>query len=203
MSSPTQQVEASTLETAELTIERRPVPIWVLIVLFLLLYWGMLYFDLHGGWFKAEVYAPYRSLTEVAAWQPPPSDGIDLGKGKKVYEMVCGLCHNPDGMGKPNQAPPLAGSEWALGGTGRMIRIPLLGLTGPIEVKGQQWNLSMTAMGAALSDDDLAAVLTYIRKSWGNNASEITPEQVKAVRKELGANNQPTTADELKKLPDK
>ncbi len=202
MSSPTQQAGA-TVETAELTIERRPVPIWILIVLFLLLYWGMLYFDLHGGWFKAEVYTPYRSVPELLAWQPPPSDGIDLGKGKKVYEMVCGLCHNPDGMGKPNQAPPLAGSEWALGNPARLIRIPLLGLNGPIEVKGQQWNLSMTAMGAALSDDDLAAVLTYIRKSWGNNASEITPEQVKAVRKELGANNQPTTADELKKLPDK
>jgi mono/diheme cytochrome c family protein len=156
----------------------------------------MVYFDQHSGWFDAQVYTPYRSAAELALYQPP-SGGPDLARGKAVYENICGLCHNNDGSGKPGQAPPFAGSEWALGNPNHMIRIPLTGLAGPVEVKGQQWNLAMPAMGAALPDDDLAAVLTYIRQSWGNKASAITPDQVKAARAAVGNRTQPWTADQL------
>ena len=55
----------------------------------------------------------------------------------------------------------------------------------------------MPAMGAGLPDDDLAAVLTYIRQSWGNKASEVTPELVKAVRAEVGNRTQPWTVEQL------
>jgi mono/diheme cytochrome c family protein len=55
----------------------------------------------------------------------------------------------------------------------------------------------MPAMGAALSDEDLAAVLSYIRQSWGNKASAITPDQVKAIRAQVGNRSQPWTAEEL------
>jgi mono/diheme cytochrome c family protein len=104
-------------------------------------------------------------------------------------------------MGKPNQAPAFVGSEWVLGSPNRMIRIPLVGLAGPVKVKDQEWNLAMPNMGAALSDDDLAAVLTYIRQSWGNKASIITPAQVSAVRKEIGNRTQPWSASELQAIP--
>lgn len=183
-------------EAAEPKAARRAVPVWLIILLLVVLYWGMLYFDQNGGWGSPLVYAPYHSVEQVQLFQPP-TGGADLTRGKAVYENVCALCHNPDGAGKPNQAPPIAGSEWALGNPNRMIRIPLAGLTGPVQVKGQEWNLSMPAMGAALSDEDLAAVLTYMRKSFGNNASEITPDQVKKVRAEVGSRSQPWTAKEL------
>ncbi len=156
----------------------------------------MVYFDRFSGWFSPQVYAPYRSMDELAMYQPP-AGGPDLARGKAVYENICGLCHGNDGMGKPGQAPPFAKSEWALGTPNRMIRIPLAGLAGPVQVVGTQWNLAMPAMGAALPDDDLAAVLTYIRQSWGNTASAVTPEQVKAVRAEVGNRSQPWTADQL------
>lgn len=81
------------------------------------------------------------------------------------------------------------------------MRIPLAGLAGPLKVKDQEWSLAMPAMGATLSDDDLAAVLTYMRQSWGNKASEITPEQVKAVRSEIGNRSQPWSAAELNSIP--
>jgi mono/diheme cytochrome c family protein len=100
-------------------------------------------------------------------------------------------------MGKPNQAPPLAGSEWIRVSPGRMIPIPLIGLNGPVSVKGQEWNLAMPPIGASVSDEDLAAVLSYIRQNWGNNASEITPEQVQKVRAQMGNRTQPLTAIEL------
>jgi len=184
---------------AEPQAGRIAVPVWLIVLLFLLLYWGMVYFDQHSGWFDPQVYAPYRSGAELALYQPP-TGGPDLARGKVVFENVCGLCHGNDGAGKPGQAPPFIGSEWALGNPNHMIRIPLAGLAGPVEVKGQQYNLAMPAMGAALPDDDLAAVLTYIRQSWGNKASAITPAQVKAVRAEVGSRTQPWTADQLKAI---
>ncbi len=175
------------------------VPVWLFILLFVLLFWGMYYFDQNSGWFNAHVYSPYRNVAELQLYQPAGGGGND--RGKAVYENVCALCHNPDGNGKPNQAPPLVGSEWVLGSPARMIRIPLAGLAGPVMVKGQEWNLAMPAMGAALPDDDLAAVLTYMRQSWGNKASAITTEQVKAIRAELGGRSQPFTADQLQQVP--
>jgi mono/diheme cytochrome c family protein len=144
------------------------------------------------------VYAPYKSTIELATFQPP-TGGIDLQRGKQVFENVCALCHNNDGNGKPNQGPPLAGSDWVVGPPNRMIRIPLAGLSGAVQVKGETWTLSMPAMGAALPDDDLAAVLSYMRQSWGNKASPITAEQIKAIRAEIG-NRQPFSADELQKI---
>src|SRR5438105_1665622 len=148
---------------------RRPLPVWLIILLFILLYWGMVYFDTQGGW-QPIVYRPYHSVDELALYQPPPGEGPNLDQGRKVFEQVCGLCHNNDGSGKPGQAPPLAGSEWVNVPVNRMAPIPLVGLTGPITVKGQQFNLSMAAMGASLPDDVLADVLSYIRTSWGNKA---------------------------------
>jgi mono/diheme cytochrome c family protein len=175
------------------------VPVWLFVLLCLILYGGMVYFDQRGGWFSSQVYAPYPSLAALTLYQPP-TGGPDLGKGKAVFDNTCALCHGPDGAGKPNQAPPLVGSDWAQGSPNRVIRIPLLGLTGPIQVKGQDWNLTMTPFNI-LSDEDLAAVLTYVRQSWGNKASAITPEQVKAVRAEVGNRSQPATVDYLNTIP--
>jgi mono/diheme cytochrome c family protein len=191
-----QPLEYTASEHGEPKAARQAIPVWLMVLLFMLFFWGMVYFDQHSAWCSPQVYAPYHSLAELQLYQPP-TGGVNLDRGRAVYDTVCALCHNTDGSGKPNQAPPFAGSEWAVGSPNRMIRIPLSGLNGTVSVKGQEWNLSMPAMGAALSDDDLAAALTYIRKSWGNQASEITPEQVKAIRGEVGSRAQPWTAAEL------
>jgi mono/diheme cytochrome c family protein len=159
---------------------------------------GGLYFDCYGGWFNQRVYAPYHSLNQLSLYQPASGADRAMQRGKVVYEQVCALCHGSDGNGKPGQAPPFVGSDWVIGdNTGRLIRIPLQGLTGPIKVKAVDWNLAMPAMGAALPDDDLSAVLTYMRNAWGNKASEITPEQVKAVRAATASRSQPWSAAEL------
>lgn len=199
MSPEPQTLATQAPETAEPKAGGAAVPIWLIVGFILLGYWAMVYFDHQGGWFNPQVYAPYRSVAELQLYQPP--SGGNLDRGKAVYDNVCALCHNGDGTGKPNQAPSFVGSEWVVGSPNRMIRIPLAGLTGPLTVKGETWNLAMPAMGAALSDDDLAAVLTYIRQSWGNKASAITPEQIKAVRAEIGNRTQPFTADQLNTVP--
>jgi len=189
----------------EPTATLKAVPQWLIVAMLLLFLGSAVYFDARGGWFEPKVYGPYNSLANVESFQPPPPSGPDLNRGRKVFEATCSLCHNSDGAGKPALAPPLAGSDWVnTAGVNRLIRIPLLGFApGPITVSGQTYDFpaGMTAFGS-LSDDDIAAVLSYIRKLWGNNASPVTAEQVHAVRVEIGNRTQPNTVEELKSLPE-
>ena len=135
--------------------------------------------------------------------QAGPGEDAMFARGRAVYGSLCGLCHGNDGLGKPGQAPPLAGSEWVNAkGIQRIARIALAGLNGKIQAEGKDWNLSMPAMGAALSDADLAAVLTFIRQSWGNQAGAVTADDVQAVRAAVGARPQPMTSDQLKSVPE-
>ena len=87
-------------------------------------------------------------------------------------------------MGLPAaQFPPIAGTRWAQGNEERLIKLTLNGLIGPIEVKGTKYpgQVPMTQF-RGLSDFEIAAVLTYVRNDFGNEASVITPAKVKAVR---------------------
>lgn len=158
-------------------------PAWIFALTLLFLFAGFVYFDRHSGWFDSQVYAPYQSSDELQAYQPVSGAAALFAEGKKQYGMICAACHGDDGLGKPGQAPPLAGSEWVNASSFKRVEeIPQLGLGGEVHVAGQAWNLQMAPMGAALSDSDLAAVLTYIRGSWGNKASEVTDADVKAMR---------------------
>jgi len=158
------------------------VPMWIIALALVLIFLGGVYFDHHSGWFNAQVYGPYANGEQLALYQPMSGEAAKIAHGKVVYENVCGTCHGPDGLGKPGQAPPLAGSDLVIKGAKRLTEIPLLGLNGQVTVKGQAWNLDMAAMGAQLSDADLAGVLSYIRSSWGNHAEEVTADDVKSVR---------------------
>ena len=164
-----------------------PVPMAIVVLTLTLLFLGGVYFDHHSGWFNAKVYTPYVSAEQLDLYQPKSGAAAAAAQGKKVYETVCGICHGNDGMGKPNMAPPLAGSEWVnASGFHRLAQIPLEGLNGNLQVEGKDWNLNMAPMGAALSDADLAAVLTYIRSSWGNKAGAVSADDVKAIRAVVG-----------------
>lgn len=177
-------------------------PMWLTGLLGLLLYWGCNYVDNHGGGFNQLVHMPYQDTNELARVGAGKVDEVFV-LGRAKYQQICMPCHQESGIGVPNQFPPLAGSEWVLTpGPGRLIRLTQAGLTGPIKVKGTDWNLTMPPMGATLTDKELAAVLTYIRTTWGNSASKVTEEQVKAVRGALGNRTDPFTADELQKVPE-
>jgi mono/diheme cytochrome c family protein len=193
------------LNPAEPQVDAPPVPIWLIILLFLLLYWSMVYFDERGGWFSVHVYAPYHSLSEVEGWQPVSGAPSLFQEGKLVYNKpTCVACHQADGKGVPGQNPPLAGSEWVNEPEpGRIIRIALNGLSGPLTFKGQSFNGAMVPWKDVLSDEEIAAVLTYVRqnKEWGNKAPEVKPEQVKAIREKIKTRATPFTPDELQKIP--
>jgi len=180
---------------------RSSIPIWLVIIFALLFYWTQLYLSDHAGGFSAEVYTPYNSLEEVAAANPQDPEARKRAIGRDIYHKTCELCHQINGMGQEGKAPPLVGSEWVLASHGdRIARIALNGLTGPITVKGQEWNLTMPPWRDNYNDDQIAAVLTFIRSSLGDNkGSAIEPALVAAAR----AVNHPSaeTADELLKIP--
>ena len=129
-----------------------------------------------------------RKKKEAAVVSTLTGKDLDLYKlGKTIYakEGYCITCHQADGNGlSASGFPPLAGTKWALGNEDRLIKIVLKGLLGPIEVNGKQYagQVPMTPFGGLLNDKEVAAVLTYIRNSFGNRASVIQPEKVKAIR---------------------
>jgi mono/diheme cytochrome c family protein len=121
--------------------------------------------------------------------------------GGQLYGLYCSACHGADGKGATGgQFPPLAESPWVLGNAERPIKIVLHGIHQPIEVNGKTYNLEMPPQGAALTDDHIAAILTYVRASWGNKDSAVSIDQVKKVRAATASRNQHWTAEELLKL---
>jgi len=102
-------------------------------------------------------------------------------QGEKVYGANCASCHQANGQGLPGTFPPLAGSEYTNGAADKHIQTVLKGLNGSITVLGKPYNGAMPPW-AQLTDDDLAAVITYERTSWGNHGSVVTSDQVKAQR---------------------
>ena len=180
-------------------------PVWLFVLVAVLAFWGMGFLDNHGGGFHAMVYEPYKSLADLKADQPRSKGDIVFLKGKIVYydSAKCVLCHQPNGMGSVSpQSPPLAGSEWVLAKEpGRVIRIVLNGLQGPVTVNGQQFDSpGMPPWKETLTDEQIAEVLTYIRQEWGNNAPSVTPELVKAVRDKTAGRSSQWFVTELLKV---
>ena len=121
----------------------------------------------------------------------PKADEATLALGKELYDKAgsCTTCHQPTGLGIPGAFPPLADSEWVSGPSENLIRIQLRGLMGPITVNGTLYNGVMPPLAEAVfpqTDENIAAVLTYVRHTFGNEASVITPEMVANFKDERG-----------------
>ena len=144
---------------------------------------------------------------------PPPKAGeatvapaVDpLVLGKNVYATVCATCHQPTGLGLAPAFPPLVGSEWVTGSEDRIIRIVLHGLQGPVKVKGTEYNGVMLPTGPGsgynLNVEKVAAVITYVRKEYGNGAAPVSTAKVNEVLSATGRSHAPWTAAELEKVP--
>ncbi len=126
-------------------------------------------------------------------------------KGKKLYSTPgsCVTCHMTNGKGlEAAQFPPLVNTEWVTGSEEVLIRITLHGIQGPMKVGDKEYGLvpMVPTIWANWSDEEIAAVLTYIRNEWGNEASEISPETVKKIRAKDGKRRAPWTVKELEAL---
>ena len=161
-------------------------------------FFGSIYLAHNSIRFDPLVYNDHASREKPGAAKVVVASPHDLGK--RVFANTCMVCHQAGGTGIPGSIPPLAGSEWAQSSEERVVRIVLLGLTGPITVAGKDFNNGMASLGGVLKDEQIANVLAYVRSEWGNNAPEIKPETVARIRAELAGRTAPWTAAELLKI---
>ena len=193
-------------DEAEPTSGSSPAPIALLILSALLVYWGMLYLDKRGGGFNPQVYQPYADFKDVDAHQLILDPAVILKRdGEKIFSAKCAICHQANGSGGANGCPPLAGSDWVgAGGPNRIARLVMNGGSGPITVHGKDYvpSVSMLSFKDDLSDKEIASVLSYVRSSWGNNASIVLPDQVKKIRDAASSRRTPWTSAELQQIPD-
>lgn len=122
--------------------------------------------------------------------------------GKQVYSTVCIACHQPTGAGLPPVFPTLINTEYVNGSPERMAAIVLKGVMGPITVNGAAYNNIMPPQEAMLTDDKIAAVLTYVRGNFGNKAGAVKAEVVADARKKFASKTTMWSEAELKAWPE-
>lgn len=170
-------------------------PVWLLMFCFFFVGWGGWYLAEHTAGFRGD---EYREIPAGAGnnglIQKITVDPMILGK--RVFNN-CTQCHQDSGQGMPGTYPPLAGSEYVNGSPETLARVVLHGLHGELTVKGQRYNGEMPYW-RQLKDEQIAAVMTYIRASWGNQASSVDAALVERIRKEDAGREKPLEASELK-----
>jgi mono/diheme cytochrome c family protein len=121
----------------------------------------------------------------------PPLNAADQARfaaGAEIYQNICINCHQPDGRGKEHLAPALVGSKYALA----MPAVPTRILLG-----GKEGTVGLMPPLAMLTDEQIAAVLTFVRREWGNTASPVNPAIVKDTRALTASHKRPWTDAEL------
>lgn len=160
----------------------------------------------------AEIYPDLKVLFAWPGHTPPPPTQSPVRKltpteqtlfvrGRQIFLTNCVACHGADGKGIHFLAPPLAGSDWVDGSPQRLARVLFHGLTGPITVSGKEYTAPeiqpVMPPLAALGNDEIAAVLTYIRREWGNTAEPVSPRDISDYRIEAQGRTMPWTEAEL------
>jgi mono/diheme cytochrome c family protein len=178
-------------EKQELPSGQESAPMWVILIGFAVAIFAAgtsapfsngFSFDASNAYANLPIIDP-RPIKEGEGPQLDPFE-LALKRGRTVYN-TCAGCHTPTGIGQPGLYPPLAGSEFVLGGTERIVKIVLNGLIGPITVKGLTYNSPPPAMpphGTLMSDQEIADVITYVRNNFGNSGSMVTKAMVAEVR---------------------
>ena len=150
------------------------------------------------AWFKSTVVWPGKPGVVVPVVKPLTNEQqLLFDSGKQTFAGLCAACHQPTGRGLEGLAPPLADSEWVNGDPERIIKVVMHGLRGPIKVKGLSYNYDMPAAGF-LSDEQIAGVLTYIRREWDHEASPVPLDLVQKVRAETKGRTDAWTEGEFK-----
>ncbi|GAA4306691.1 hypothetical protein GCM10023149_00040 [Mucilaginibacter gynuensis] len=131
----------------------------------------------------------------------------EFPKGAAIFASTCQTCHGADGNGIRSLAPPFNKSEWINGDKKKLISIVLYGLTGPVQVDGHLYKApeitaDMPGIGnnTEFADEDIAQILSYLRRSWQNNGDKVLAKEVAEVRAKNKGREKAFTVDELNKL---
>jgi mono/diheme cytochrome c family protein len=128
-----------------------------------------------------------KSLPANAVSTEAKADEAVLRAGSIQYDIHCGTCHLPTGEGSAETGPPVLGSPVVLDADpSSLINITLYGAQLPETAPSTQWQARgwkrMEEYASKLSDEQAAALLTYMRSAWGHEAGAVTAEQVAAQR---------------------
>jgi mono/diheme cytochrome c family protein len=178
-----------------------PIPIFLVLLISGLIVFSGIYVVWRSDDFDQLGYDESRRRFAWDAEAGPAVPRDPLVVGQRLYTQNCSACHGAEGQGVPGAFPPLDGTSWVVGSEDRLIRVVMSGLMGPIEVKGNQYNGVMPPFGH-MNDDQLAAVLSYIRQAWSNEAPAVTPEQVGQVRRQVGQRGPWQAVELLQEFPD-
>ncbi len=178
---------------------RERAPWWLSSIAILAIFWGGWYLGRYGGSLDA---ATHVSMGRADAVVPTPSTAAvnPVALGKRVFTINCQACHQATGRGMPGAFPPLVGSEWVVGDPAVTGRILLNGLQGPVTVAAAAFNGAMPAWRDALTDDEIAAVLTYVRQWSPNSAPAVPATLIASIRATTATRGHPWTAPELATL---
>jgi mono/diheme cytochrome c family protein len=177
-------------EVAHLSTEREPFPLWLYLVCGFALFLAGSSFTGVGnfslGMLDQGPGGPVGPSPSSLQQQAVSTNPMDIGKA--LYGGNCANCHQGTGMGQPGSYPPLVASEWVMGSKERLAAIMLHGISGPLTVKGDTFSTQvMPGWGGVFSDEKLAAIMTYIRGTWGNTEDPVKPEEVAAARAKFTA----------------
>jgi mono/diheme cytochrome c family protein len=173
-----------TPEVAPLSTEREPLPMWLFLLCGLALFLTGSSFTGFGIFGQGLLdQGPGGPVLAGASQSMSTAPASPLEIGKKLYGGNCANCHQASGVGQPGSYPALAGSEYVLGSKDRLTAIMLAGVSGPITVKGASFGTqAMPGWAGVFTDEKLAAIMTYLRASWGNTANAVSPDEVAAAR---------------------
>lgn len=166
----------------------RPLPWFLVMSLGALAMWGAFYIvNTPSG--ENTAYGDQRTVANLrpAVVQAGAAAAVD---GKQLFGAKCAACHQGSGLGVAGVFPPVAASEWVLGDEKILANILLHGINGEMIVKGSTYKGAMPAWNT-LGDEEIAAVLTYIRSDWGNAAAPVKAETIKAQRELTKARTEP------------
>ncbi|WP_332877650.1 c-type cytochrome [Massilia sp. S19_KUP03_FR1] len=121
---------------------------------------------------------------------------VSSANGAELYAANCAACHQASGAGVPGAFPPLAGSEWVAGQDRVLASILLHGITGSLTVKGTTYHGAMPSFKARFDDNQIAAILTFVRGNFGNAAAKVSPDVVKAEREASKDRSTPWNGDD-------
>ena len=180
-------------EGAEPQEAMRPIPVLIIFLFSALTFWGGIYIQRYSGNYRADIFDHNWTPTAAAQTAEKPFD--PLVEGAKLFSRNCQQCHQQNGKGVHGVYPPLDGSEWVVGDPERIVKILLFGMSGTITVAGETVTGNMPSVGH-LKDRQIAAVLTYIRQAWSNQAGEVPEDLVTKIRSET-KRNKPWKPEEL------
>jgi len=139
-------------------------------------------------------------MLSLAGCKPSGFRGVEVNRGAGLYLERCAVCHGQDGRSALAACPPLRESEWLAGPPQPLAAIVLDGLRGPLQVQGRTYQGVMPAWRSVLSDEEIAAILTFLRHEWGRGRGPVSPAEVAAVRQETSARQTFWTEEQVRAM---